>query len=82
MEDTERHKPDRRRCCSPSNGWVRSSNDAVYVGDASYDVLAGKAAGMDTVAVTWGAGLPEALHGVRPTAVAHDAGELRTALLG
>jgi pyrophosphatase PpaX len=45
-------------------------------------VLAGKAAGMDTVAVTWGAGLPDALHGVRPTAVVATAGELRTALIG
>jgi pyrophosphatase PpaX len=37
---------------------------------------------MDTLAVTWGAGLPEALHAVRPTAVASDATELRSAFLG
>jgi pyrophosphatase PpaX len=45
-------------------------------------VLAGKAAGMDTVAVTWGAGVANALHGVRPSAVATTADELRTAMLG
>jgi pyrophosphatase PpaX len=60
----------------------RGSNDAVYVGDAVVDVLAGKAAGMDTMAVTWGAGEASALHGVRPTAVVADAAQLRTALLG
>jgi pyrophosphatase PpaX len=45
-------------------------------------VLAGKAAGMDTLAVTWGAGLPAALHAVRPTVVASSAAELRAAFLG
>ena len=82
MEDTERHKPDPTPLLLALERMGRGSNDAVYVGDAVVDVLAGKAAGMDTVAVTWGAGLPEALHGVRPTVVAHDADGLRTALLG
>jgi pyrophosphatase PpaX len=82
MEDTERHKPDPTPLLLALDRMGRGSNDAVYVGDAVVDVLAGKAAGLDTLAVSWGAGLPEALHGVRTTAVADDAGELRTALLG
>ena len=82
MEDTERHKPDPTPLLLALDRMGRGSNDAVYVGDAVVDVLAGKAAGMDTVAVTWGAGLPDALHGVRPTAVVATAGELRTALIG
>jgi pyrophosphatase PpaX len=82
MEDTERHKPDPTPLLLALDRMGRGSNDAVYVGDAVVDVLAGKAAGMDTVAVTWGAGLPEALHAVRPTAVAASADELRAALLG
>ena len=82
MEDTERHKPDPTPLLLALDRMGRGSNDAVYVGDAVVDVLAGKAAGMDTVAVTWGAGLPEALHAVRPTAVAANSGELRAALLG
>ena len=61
MEDTERHKPDPTPLLLALERMGRSSNAAVYVGDAVVDVLAGKAAGMDTVAVTWGAGLPEAL---------------------
>ena len=82
MEDTERHKPDPTPLLLALERMGRSSNDSVYVGDAVVDVLAGKAAGMDTVAVTWGAGLPEALQGVRPTLVAGSADELRDALLG
>ena len=82
MEDTERHKPDPTPLLLALERMGRSSNDSVYVGDAVVDVLAGKAAGMDTVAVTWGAGLPEALQAVRPTVIAGSADELRDALLG
>jgi pyrophosphatase PpaX len=82
MEDTERHKPDPTPLLLALDRMGRGWGGAVYVGDAVVDVLAGKAAGMDTVAVTWGAGLPDALYGVRPTAVVATAGELRTAFLG
>ncbi len=81
MEDTERHKPDPTPILLCLERLGRGSNDAVYVGDAVVDVLAGKAAGVDTLAVTWGAGTTESLHGVRPTVVAHDAAGLREALL-
>ncbi|MEO7754208.1 MAG: HAD-IA family hydrolase [Terracoccus sp.] len=82
MEDTDKHKPDPTplRLCLDRMG--RSSSDAVYVGDAVVDVLAGKAAGMDTLAVTWGAGLLEPLQEVRPTVIATSADELRAALIG
>ncbi|RKT76877.1 pyrophosphatase PpaX [Terracoccus luteus] len=82
MEDTERHKPDptplllaleRLRHSDPA--------DAVYVGDAVVDVLAGKAAGMSTVAVTWGAGVRDALDGIRPTEVVTTTAQLRDVLL-
>ena len=82
MEDTERHKPDPTPLLLALERMGCGTNHAVYVGDAVVDVLAGKAAGMDTVAVTWGAGREEALHEVRPTAVATNAAELRCALLG
>jgi len=82
MEDTERHKPDPTPLLLALDRMGRGSNNAVYVGDAVVDVLAGKAAGMDTVAVTWGAGQPDALHGVRPSAVVTTADELRAAMLG
>ncbi|GAB2753716.1 HAD family hydrolase [Terrabacter sp. AAH1] len=82
MEDTERHKPDPTPLLLALERMGRSANGAVYVGDAVVDVLAGKAAGMDTVAVTWGAGLPEPLEAVRPSAVVTTADELRSTLIG
>ena len=82
MEDTDRHKPDPTPLLLALERMGRGSNNAVYVGDAVVDVLAGKAAGMDTVALTWGAGREEALHEVRPTAVVATAADLRCALLG
>ena len=82
MEDTERHKPDPTPLLLALDRMGSDSTGAVYVGDAVVDVLAGKAAGMDTVAVTWGAGLLEPLREVRPTAVVTTSDELRSALLG
>jgi pyrophosphatase PpaX len=82
MEDTERHKPDPTPLLLALDRMGRGANGAVYVGDAVVDVLAGKAAGMDTVAVTWGAGLREPLEAVRPSAVVTTADELRRALVG
>jgi pyrophosphatase PpaX len=82
MEDTDKHKPDPTPLLLALERMGRSGTGAVYVGDAVVDVLAGKAAGMDTVAVTWGAGEPDALHGVRPSVVVSTADELRAALLG
>ena len=81
MEDTALHKPNpepillalqRLGCAGP----------AVYVGDAVVDIEAARAAGLDSIAVTWGAGDAEALDAAGPTAVATSVNELRSLLLG
>lgn len=82
MEDTDKHKPDPEPLLKAVRTIGGTPAEAVYVGDAVVDTLAGKAAGMSTVAVTWGAGHVEALAGVRPDRVAHTPEELRTTLLG
>ncbi|OFE16236.1 HAD family hydrolase [Humibacillus sp. DSM 29435] len=83
MEDTDQHKPDPTPLLlAIERLGIRNPSRAVYVGDAVVDVLAGKAAGMDTVAVTWGAGELAALSGVRPTVVATTTAELTGILLG
>jgi phosphoglycolate phosphatase-like HAD superfamily hydrolase len=38
----------------------------IYVGDSTHDVVAGRAAGMRTVAVLWGPFDPELLAAVKP----------------
>ena len=82
MEDTSTHKPDPAPLLLALERLGGTPGEAVYVGDAVVDVLAGQAAGMATVAVTWGAGQPEALAVARPDAIAHDPGTLRGVLLG
>lgn len=81
MEDTDKHKPDPEPLLKAVQILGGTPAEAVYVGDAVVDTLAGKAAGMSTIAVTWGAGNPEALAGVRPDEVAHTPQELRELLL-
>lgn len=81
MEDTDKHKPDPEPLLMAVHELGGTPAEAVYVGDAVVDTLAGKAAGMSTVAVTWGAGQAQALAGVRPDAVANTPEELRAILL-
>ncbi len=53
----------------------------VFVGDATHDVHAGQAAGVVTVAVTWGAGREDALVAAKPDHIARDAAALRALLI-
>lgn len=82
MEDTAVHKPDPAPVLLAIERLGGTPGEAVYVGDAVVDVLAGQGAGCATVAVTWGAGHLEALVVAGPDAVAHDAAQLRKILLG
>lgn len=53
----------------------------VYIGDAGTDILAGQAAGVDTIGVTWGAGERAQLDTAAPTQIATSVAELRAMLL-
>lgn len=81
MEDTSTHKPDPAPVLLAVERLGGTPERAVYVGDAVVDVLAGQAAGTAAVAVTWGAGHPEALAVAHPDAVVADAAQLRDLLL-
>jgi len=52
--DTERHKPSPEPLLSAAERLGVEPRECVYVGDAPFDVQAAKAAGMGSVAVTWG----------------------------
>ena len=56
--------------------------ECVYVGDATVDVLAARAAGMAAVAVTWGAGERADLVATGPDAVLDTVPDLAAYLLG
>lgn len=82
LEDTQAHKPDPTPVLLACQKLGADPAQAVYVGDAAVDILAGRAAGLDTVAVTWGAATREALADAGPTEIVDSVEELRGLLLG
>lgn len=54
MEDTDRHKPQPEPVLLGIRRLGVRPRDTVYVGDAVVDVQAAKAAGLGSIAVTWG----------------------------
>ena len=53
-DETERHKPDPEPLLLAAERMGVRPEDAAYVGDSPFDIRAAKAAGMRSVAVTWG----------------------------
>jgi len=53
-DETERHKPDPEPLLLALERLDATPAEAAYVGDAPFDILAAKAAGMYSIAVTWG----------------------------
>lgn len=81
LTDTEHHKPHPAPLLHSLQKWDNPTG-AVYVGDAVVDIHAARATGIDSVAVTWGAGDEGVLRAAQPTAVASTVDELRRVLLG
>jgi pyrophosphatase PpaX len=80
-EDTERHKPDPDPVLEALRRLGADPADAVYVGDSPFDVHAGNAAGVFTVAVGWGGIHPdERLLHAGPGVLVHTAEELHGTL--
>jgi pyrophosphatase PpaX len=79
-EDTERHKPGPEPILHALELLGGTPADAVYVGDARYDVMAARAAGTAAVAVTWGAGHEDALREAGPDAIVGSPAELAEVL--
>lgn len=53
-DETERHKPDPEPLLLAAKRLHVAPQDCAYVGDSPFDVRAARAAGMHSVAVTWG----------------------------
>lgn len=82
MEDTTEHKP----CPDPLLKGLELLGNipperAAYVGDAPFDVAAARAAGVASVAVSWGAFTEEALRAAGPDFLFEDLGSAVDALL-
>jgi len=53
-DETERHKPDPEPLLLAAERLGARPEETAYVGDSPFDIRAAKAAGMGSVAVTWG----------------------------
>jgi pyrophosphatase PpaX len=82
LEDTTRHKPRPEPLLHAAAELGVDPATCAYVGDATVDVLAARAAGMAAVAVTWGAGERDALVAAGPQAVVDTVAGLSAYLLG
>jgi pyrophosphatase PpaX len=65
-DDVTRHKPDPEPLLEAARRAGVAPAEAIYIGDSTHDVVAGRAAGMTTVAVLWGPFEREALEAVGP----------------
>ena len=81
MEDTAVHKPNPAPLLLALQRLGVRAAECVYIGDAVVDVLAAKAAGMASIAVTWGAGDIADLVAAGPLAIVDTMEELRAHLL-
>ncbi len=81
LEDSDRHKPDPLPIVTAIRRCGSSPARAVYVGDATVDLVAARAAGTGAIAVSWGAGERTELEALRPDALCDDAEELGEACL-
>ena len=81
LEDTAEHKPHPAPLRHGAALLGVDAGDCVYVGDATVDLLAARAAGMAAVGVTWGAGAADELVALQPDAVCTTVAELAEVLL-
>lgn len=82
MEDTPSHKPEPEPLLLGLASFGAEPKDAVYVGDAVYDLQAAAAAGMAGIGVTWGAGAREELTAQPHISIIDEVSQLRALLLG
>lgn len=81
-EDTTAHKPEPAPLLHGAARLSVAPPRCVYVGDAVVDVIAAQAAGMDSIAVTWGAGERASLERAEPDHLVDTPYDLRDLLLG
>jgi pyrophosphatase PpaX len=76
LEDTDHHKPRPEPVLKALERLNARPNLAVYVGDSRHDLIAGRAAGVRTVAAMWGPGARETLDQQHPDFSAESISDL------
>lgn len=82
MESCERHKPHPEPVQRALAILGAAPEDAVFIGDSRHDMESGRAAGVYTVGVTWGALGREKMERCGADAVVHHMSELPEVVLG
>jgi pyrophosphatase PpaX len=81
-EDTDRHKPDPAPIALALERLGMAAGRACFVGDAPFDIVAGRAAGVTAIGVTWGFFDRAALAGAGATTIVSSPAELGALLRG
>jgi pyrophosphatase PpaX len=76
LEDTARHKPEPEPILAALERLNVSTDRAAYVGDSCHDIVAGRAAGVKTVAALWGPTPRRDLECEKPDHLAESPGDL------
>lgn len=80
-DSTSKHKPDPDPLWFALRQLRQEPSGAVYVGDSPFDVMAANAAGVTSIAVTWGAAQRAPLMDASPRHVVNTVTELESLLL-
>jgi pyrophosphatase PpaX len=75
-DSSTRHKPDPEPVRIALHRLGRTPDEAIFVGDSIFDMMAGNAAGVRTVAVLWGAARKEEFAPASPSAYISTSSEL------
>lgn len=81
-DDTPRHKPEPDPVLHALERLGAEAEGACYVGDAPFDMRAGRAAGVATIGVTWGFFSRADLEAEEPDLIVDTPGELLRVLVG
>lgn len=76
LEDTSRHKPAPDPILKALDLLKAPAALSAYVGDSPHDLVAGRSAGVQTIAAMWGPGRREDIEREKPDFFAHSTGEL------
>jgi len=76
LEDTERHKPDPAPIFAALEKLNASPQRGAYIGDSRHDIIAGRAAGVRTIAALWGPFPRAELERERPDHLAESINDL------
>jgi pyrophosphatase PpaX len=79
-DSSSRHKPDPEPVRVALHRLGRAPEHAIFVGDSIFDITAGNAAGVKTIAVLWGAAKKDEFDSARPNAYISTSSELPSAI--